>query len=489
MRSVLLIDVPVVPVCVPCEGSHHIRRKLLLESFLRRTVLPGITSQCITYSRGLLTVAAPLREQGIPVNYVIWTDLEDRLRINELAAWADIVGFSCMTSGLEVVASVAAKIRSINPHSCIVLGGPHATALGASILDEIPALDAVVRGDGHRAMVEIARLLPEIDGITGVITHDIPKSVTRVESFAEAPMPAYDLLYRPLSYYAHSFRTYHGCPYACNFCLEAQTWSTNCTRDLEMVFQEIKTVLSSLPKGTLVHFSDPIFNVNPDRTDAICKWLSKNASGFYLSMDTRVDLLTRDEILKLRASGFRYFRIGVESLQSKVLDRMEKGFTPTTVYNALRTIRDTVPDVLVHAYWVTGFPGSTREEIEHSIDDAKQLVESGLVDILSNKILVPYPGTIYYETPSCFGLRLLKKPWSAFDRMSPPVFDLEELSSQDIYRLFCETEIAVADVLERRLGGKFGSNGADTYKSSAYLNSNCSLSANSQLGELYEPIR
>jgi radical SAM superfamily enzyme YgiQ (UPF0313 family) len=489
MPSVLLIDVPVVPVRLPREGAQPVRRKLLLESVLRRTLLPTIISQCITYSRGVLTVASALREEGFPVNYIVWTDLEDRSRINELAASADIVGFSCMTSGLEVVACVAAKIRSINPRSCIVLGGPHATAVGASILDEIPALDAVVRGDGHRAMVDIARLLPEIDGIIGVVTRDNPKSVTRVESFADAPMPAYDLLYRPLSFYAHSFRTYHGCPYTCNFCLERQTWNTDCARDLQKVFLEIKTVLSSLPKGALVHFSDPVFNLELDRTNVICQWLSDNASGFYLSMDTRVDLLTRDKIMKLHRGGFRYFRIGIESLQSRVLARMQKGFTPTTVYSALRTIRDTAPDVLVHGYWITGFPGSTRQEIEHSIDNAKQLVESGLVDILSNKILVPYPGTSYYDTPSRFGVTLLKRPWSAFDRLSPPVFDLEELSSGDIYRLFCETEIAVADALERRLGGKLGLNGADTYKSFAYLNPNSSTSANSQPGEIYEPTR
>jgi radical SAM superfamily enzyme YgiQ (UPF0313 family) len=474
MRQVLLIDIPVVPVELPPQAQHHIRRKLLLESMLRQSKLPGVICPAIPYTRGLLIVAAALKKAGIVVNYVVWSDPKDRCRIKDFARSASVVGISCMTSGHDVAASIATQVRALNPQTCIVLGGPHATALGSQLFETMPALDAVVKGDGHFAMVDIAQSAPMLDGIAGVATRAWPDPAIRHEQYSDSPIPAYELLYRSLDEYAHSLRTFHGCPYSCSFCVEGLTWREGSVRNIETVYDELTHLFCSIPKGTLIHFSDPVFNIDSRRTAVLCDWLSNNAPYFYFSMDTRIDLLSTERVDVLRRAGFRYFRVGVESLLPDLLDKAHKGWDPMQVYDSLGAIRESAPDSIIHAYWITGLPGSTHDTTEQSIEDAKNLLQSNLIDILSNKVLVPYPGTNYYAAPNKFGMQLLEKSWSAYDRLSVPVFNLDTISAEEIYRCFCRTEIIAAEALEQRfevISEPINSTRyVETYKSIAYLN-------------------
>lgn len=473
MRSVLLIDIPVVPVILPAKARSAVGRKLATEAALRRHLLPGVVCPPIPYSRGLLTVATVLRQAGVPVQYVNWSDEADRRRIAHVAPNVDVVGISCMTSGHNAAADAAALVRARNPRAAIVLGGHHATELGAALLDTLP-IDAVVRGDGGAAMLGIARSAPELDQIPGVCTRRHPDTIPVRDAYASMPIPAYDLLSRPLDEYGHSLRTYHGCPYACTFCAEGSTWRRDSFRNLDMVTEELAHVLTHVPKGTLVHFSDPVFNVDHDRTAELCQWLTEHARGRYLSLDTRADLLSWENVRMLRQAGFRYFRIGFESLIPDLLNRVRKGWTPAEAVECLRGLRAAAPDVVVHAYWITGLPGSTTETMKQSLADVAALLASGLIDILSNKVLVPYPGTFYYEHAAEAGLHLLSRPWAAYDRLSPPVYELNGVTSAEVYEWFCETERVAERSLRRRLsalGSSPAPRSVETYKSIAYMNS------------------
>lgn len=313
-----------------------------------------------------------------------------------------------------------------------------------------------------------------IDGIPGVCTRSRPDAVVVAEPYSQAPMPAYELLFRPLNFYAHSLRTYHGCPYNCRFCAEGLTWRNDSCRDLEIVYEELLRLLPELPNGTMVHFSDPVFNLNVDRTETLCNWLRAHASGLYLSMDTRADLLSLENVPILRSAGFRYFRIGIDSLTPDVLATVSKRSSADQARNALRTVRSAAPDALIHAYWITGLCGSTIETANEAVRDAGQLLESGSVDILSNKMLVPYPGTPYHELPGNFGITILDRPWAAYDRMSRPVYELETMNAAQLFASFCRTEAVAGKALQARLAGLSDNEpqaGMETYKSIAYMNS------------------
>lgn len=471
MKRVLLVDIPVVPVALLAGSRSIVKRKLTLEAEIRHSRLPGAICPRLPYTRGLLTIGAALSSAGTVVDYVVWSDPEDRARIKALSQSADVVGITCMTSGHAIAESIVQEIKAVNRRATVVIGGHHATALGVLLLDQIPMLDGVVLGDGLSSMKSIVDQAPNISGIPGVCTRRSSSATPAADSFCLSPMPGYNLLFRPLDYYAHSIRTCHGCPYGCRFCLEGLTWARNSLRSLKAVYAEIAHVLASVPKGTLIHFSDPVFDLEADRTKELCEWLELHASGYYFSVDTRIDLLTPERARLLRRAGCRYLRVGLESLVPSVLVQVNKGLTPAQGLSGLRMLRETVPDVIVHAYWITGLPGSTRQTAQQSIQDAEALIADGLVDVLSNKILVPYPGSPYYRAPHANGLVLLQRPWDEFDRMSMPVYRLSHVSERDIYDWFCTTEAAAAKALERRLRDtpRILMGWTETYKALAYM--------------------
>lgn len=471
-HRVLLVDISVVPIALPERSQEVVRRRLLLQAALRRSILPRVVCPPIPYSRGLLTLGTSLRNAGIDVDYVVWPDPRDRSLLPVLARSADVVGITCMTSGHGAAANAAAVCRHANPSCCIVLGGPHATGVGSQLLDEIPGIDGVVLGAGHPTLVHIVDSAPAIHGVPGVSTRQCPDAVPQPEAYAEAVVPDYRLLSRPVGDYQHSFRTYHGCPNGCAFCAEARTFGAGSLRPLELVFEELGSVLPCLPSGTLIHFSDPVFNLVPERTLRLCAWLEEQAQHLYLSLDMCVDRLSQDWVAALRAAGFRYFRVGVESLTQRVLDTVSKRVTVGQVYDVLEDVRANGADSVIHAYWITGLPGSTPSTLERGVAHAAQLVQRGLADIFSNKVFVPYPGTACFRHPETFGLTLLHQPWEAHDRLSPPVYHLENLGSGEIYESFLRTERAVADALEQRVrcsSSDLGAGMSEEYKSIAYL--------------------
>jgi hypothetical protein len=67
------------------------------------------------------------------------------------------------------------------------------------------------------------------------------------------------------------------------------------------------------------------------------------------------------------------------------------------------------------------------------------LLKSGVVDQICNHILVPYPGTEFFNNPRKFGINILHKKWIHYEgRSYPPVYNLDSLSNKDIYNCFLQ---------------------------------------------------
>ena len=72
---------------------------------------------------------------------------------------ADVVGFSVMTLGLRGCAEAAAAVRRRLPGIVIVAGGPHVTGDAAGVLEAVPAIDAVLRGEADETLPELLEAL------------------------------------------------------------------------------------------------------------------------------------------------------------------------------------------------------------------------------------------------------------------------------------------------------------------------------------------
>jgi radical SAM superfamily enzyme YgiQ (UPF0313 family) len=433
IRRVLLIDIPTYEVDLIESHRGMLEKRLRAQSLLlERRIGTRITRPGLSYSRGLLTIAASLERRGFSVRYLNYSDGIEQGRLLQLAREADAIGITVITPVFEIVKDICDRIKDVNHDVRIVLGGPHVTARPKQTLELCHSADYAMVGECEFRLPALLTSIENPDEVAGTAYREndaVRISSADITSIAvsETPLPAYHLLRRSISDYAHNIKTARGCPYKCRFCSDRLSWQSSdlSQRNVQQVFQEIEMLSKFLPSGTLVHFSDAVFNLDQGHTEELVDLL--------FSFDTRVDLVQGEQVRALVDAGFVLFRLGFESLYDDVLDISAKSITYEEQRKASEMIRRISDRAAILAYMLVGLPGTTRESILMDAVNIRRAVEDDLVDFMANKILVPYPGTPYYDEAASMGILIQTREWERYDRRSYPVYRLENLSSDEIY--------------------------------------------------------
>jgi radical SAM superfamily enzyme YgiQ (UPF0313 family) len=406
----------------------------------------------------MLSVATSVRRQGHEVHYLVYPDSQDRDRLASLLTEADVLAITALTPTVHMAAHIAATAKSLRPEIVTVVGGPHISGAPDETMDRYRGFDVAIPGPGEEVLPALIAELPSLGVVGGAYYRGAAGAPTLLPSTSTTRRdvslsPDYSLLSRPLKEYAHNVRTQDGCPYGCTFCVEKHSWSGKAgSRALDAVLDEIDLLASSTEPATLVHFSDPVFTLDKYRTIELCTRLRQYADRLRFSIDTRADLLDRELVLAASQAGVSYYRLGLEDSQDEILAAVNKGTTASKGLAAARLVREVQSDAVIHAYWLTGLPGSSRESIFENAKAIRYLIANELVDIVGNRIFVPYPETMYYQDPSKYGLVLLTRDWSRYDRLSFPVYRLNRLSEFEIYDGFLFLEAVQLGAYQERLG-------------------------------------
>ena len=122
--------------------------------------------------QGLLSIAAYLITQGHDVFVYDCLGPDAPLDLQKqaqaiLAYQPQIVGFSATTSSFPDAADLAQIIKEQSPDIITVCGGVHVSALEGKLLQDYPAFDFLVAGEGEVTMAELAAGLDpaEIKGL------------------------------------------------------------------------------------------------------------------------------------------------------------------------------------------------------------------------------------------------------------------------------------------------------------------------------------
>src|SRR3989339_1140238 len=214
---------------------------------------------------GIAWIAAVLRENGYKDVILIDGDVnkysnQEAVDLLEKAG-PDIIGFSFGTQNRFNAFSLISAIREKFPDLPLVAGGPHPTLTYESILEEIPELDIIVRGEGEYTFLELVKTidkrgeLRDIAGISfrsrnGSVVHNNTRE--QIGDLDSLPMPARDLL--PIDKYQQkipmsdrictNFISARGCPYSCVYCSAAKQAGHKIRhRSPDHVISEIKHIV------------------------------------------------------------------------------------------------------------------------------------------------------------------------------------------------------------------------------------------------------
>jgi radical SAM superfamily enzyme YgiQ (UPF0313 family) len=171
-------------------------------------------------------------------------------------------------------------------------------------------------------------------------------------------------------------------------------------------------------------FYDDTFTVDQARTAEICDEIQRRGLRIKWDCETRVDMVTKELLVKMREAGCIAVWFGVESGSKKVLASMGKGFSLTQTRRAFKWAKEA--GLMTVAGVILGFPGETKESAWETIRFVKELNPNDV----GFYIATPYPGTPMYEEVKANG-SLKITDFDKYDTATP-TFEIPNLTMQEL---------------------------------------------------------
>ena len=357
-----------------------------------------LTSPRSYFPLSLLYIGAMLEQEGVSV---VIADLRGRgIDIAQIPE-GDIYAFTATTGDIGECKEIATLLKKRSPQSIRVIGGAHATVMPE---DCITCFDAIVRGDGELAIIDV------LNGKRGLITHVIDSDLDAI------PFPARHLIGEAgFSYSMFVGEKYginpkttviissRGCPFNCSFCAN---WDRHVRfRNPEKVAEEIKEVVDKWDCRHF-HFEDDTFSINTNRVFRLCDELKPLAIKW--KAHTRSECMNYEVAKKMKDSGCVEVAFGVESADDLVLEKANKGVTAEEHKDAVLVAKEA--GLIAKVYLITGLPLETR----HTIELNKQFLIQTKPDKWSLSRFTPFPGCDIWTNPDKYGVKWIDREFSHF---------------------------------------------------------------------------
>lgn len=335
---------------------------------------------------GLLSVGGPLLDAGHQVKLL---DAEfEPMAVSKIVSQtrqygpdAVLLGHSGSTSAHPIASRIAQGVRAARPQTWIIYGGVFPTYHWRDILEDEPAFDVIVRGEGEESIVRLVTALENkqpLEQVTGIAfradAESAPeRSIAAVpgssQVIATPPAPiireldacrvGWELIdHRRYTYYgkrrAVVMQFSRGCPHRCNYCGQHNFWRTWRHRDPVKFAVEI-ACLHREQGVELINLADE----NP--TASRSAWLAflqaliaENVPVIIIGTTRAGDIVRDADILHLyKRAGVARFLLGMESTDEKTLQAIHKGSTKAIDREAIQLTRQ--HGIISMAAWVAGF--------------------------------------------------------------------------------------------------------------------------------------
>lgn len=349
-----------------------------------------------------------LRERGFDVDLVQHVQLQAARLAEALRAEPEVIAISTtlITSPAEMRAIVR-SCRRASPSSFIILGGMsiwnqfqakkadydqqvqqegHAGNETGNFLSGFGFLGAdalVVDPYGVETLAEILRRIRAGAGLAGV-----PNTVLFAKGVAVSSLDRkgessdgnkmrmnWDLIEDEHLGNVVNIRTQISCPFRCSFCSYPSTQGPVIKGEVEVFERELKALVRRGVQRLMI--IDDTFNVPPKRFVEIMEVLAKYDVGWYAFV--RCQFLKKEQVELMKASGACGVYLGLESVDSDTLRRMNKQATPDDFRRGIDLLA--AKDISTYASFIVGFPGDTLD----TVVKIKDFVENSGLDYYNLK--------------------------------------------------------------------------------------------------------
>ncbi len=358
---------------------------------------------------GTLTLGAILKNAGYEVKVFI----EEIKGVDwDYVLDADLVGISTITSTAPRAYEMASIVRKAGIP--VFMGGPHVSFL---VEEALSHCDYVLCGEAEQAIVPFVEALlcgqglEAIPGLAWRYGHSVKKNelAGHVMDLDELPFPDFSLVAGKKKFKGDlsitPIMTSRGCPFGCNFCSVTAMFGRRYRfRSVDNVMEELR-----FRKPGWVFFYDDNFAARPAHTKELLRRMIDEKITPKWSAQVRIDVARDPELLELmKKAGCTIVYIGLESINPKTLEALNKGQTPEQIEEAIRIINSY--DIGIHGMFIFGADHDDPATIRSTVKFAKK---NKLLSV-QFMILTPLPGTHVFEKMAEEG-RLLSRDWGYYD--------------------------------------------------------------------------
>lgn len=217
-----------------------------------------------------------------------------------------------------------------------------------------------------------------------------------------------------------------GCPYSCRFyCVYGEVQGAKIRqRSAKKVVDDIET-LQIKYNIKAIQFRDPLFGVTKNFITEFVNELTVRKIKIIWGIETRLDLLSEENLEKMFSVGLRNINVGIETSNSLIAKNNKRLLVGEGHQD--RIVRFcTKKGIKVSAFYILALEGDTQETMENTLRYAIRL------NTITARFSVstPYPGTGYYAQLEKEN-RLLTNNFEEYDQFSL-VYDQENLTPKQV---------------------------------------------------------
>ncbi len=349
---------------------------------------------------GCLYLVSALEDAGFRVDFrdyqLFASTLENPLDLDAfedfLADAGPVVGLSCMVAVLPFVLLATRAWKQKHPDRVLILGGPGPSGVALPIIEAMPWVDVVARGEGEATIRELVGALRDggdLSTIAGITYRSKAGPVVnpprpRTRDLDTIALPAYQAV--DLSAYTSvAVVTGRGCPHHCAFCDVGPLWDNRTyLRGVDNVIGELELLRRTYGRER-VSLADDTFSLKRGRTEALLDRME--TLDLEWSCLSRVDKLDEALLVRMAGAGCDALFLGIESGSDAVLARIGKKFGIEEATEKAAMAAKHMKKVVASYIW--GFPFETMDDFKSTLFS---IVAMWHLDVRAGlKLLSPMP--------------------------------------------------------------------------------------------------
>lgn len=323
----------------------------------------------------------------------------------------DLLGISCLFSPqFPLVREIVRRAKAWDPELVCVTGGTHPSFLPERAL-ESTLLDYVVLGEGElplAAIIDCHNTNRPVSDLSAIAFRSgdkvcVNRGYWMVDNLDDLPLTARDLfpvekyfkIHLPMQGISKSRRnlsiaTSRGCPFQCDFCSSCVHWGGRLrTRSVDKVLDEIEALKADYNIAE-IKFEDDNLTHNRDHARRLFSGMIDRGLNLHWNTPNGISVrhLDDDMLDLMKRSGCYELTVAVESGDEYVLKHLiHKPITLDMVRVAVQRIK--AHGISTNGYFICGFPGERRENIENTFRFIRELK----LDRHYLFMYMPLPGT------------------------------------------------------------------------------------------------